>query len=126
MLGPTYRVVAANNQGSSATVTAKIKRRKFATDASMTFEASPVTLLSAVSVSAGGTSASSTVDNTTDKYLFAEFEFVVTATAAGSVALYLARSVDGGTTWPTAGKGQFLGSIDFAGSGTQTRVFNFE
>lgn len=126
MLGPTYRVVAVNNQGASTTVTAKIKRSKFNSDATPEFESSPVTLLNAVSVGAGSNSTSATVDNTTNKWLFGEVEFTVTATTTGNVALYLSRSVDGGTTFPDAGKGQLIGSIDFTAGGTQRRVFTVE
>lgn len=126
MFGSHYRLVAVNSQGASVTVTAKIKRSKFASDGSLTLEASPVTLLNAVSVGAAGTSASSAVDNTTDKYMFGEVEFTVVATSTGVVALYLSRSVDGGATWPDAGKGQLIGVIDFAGAGTQRRVFSTE
>lgn len=126
MLGPTYRVVAVNNQGASVTVTAKALRRKFASDGSMTFEVSPATMLSSVSVGAGSASASSTVDNSTDKYLFVEFELTVVATTTGLVVLKLQRSVDGGATWPDSGKGQTIGAIDFAASGTRREVFNLE
>lgn len=126
MLGATYRVTAVNNQGASVTVTTKVKRRKFASDGSLTIEASPVTLLNAVSVGAGGNTSSSGVDNSTDKYLFAEIEFTVVATSSGVVALYLSRSVDGGTAWPDVGKGQLVGVIDFSGASTQRRVFNVE
>lgn len=126
MLGATYRVSAVNNQGASVTVTTKVKRRKFASDGSLTIESSEATLQSSVSVGAAGSSASSTVDNTTDKYLFAEFEFTVVATSTGLVVLKLQRSVDGGTTWPDAGQGQTIGSINFTASGTRRETFNLE
>ncbi len=126
MLGAYYRLVAVNEQGASVTVTAKIKRRKFGTDGSLTLEAAPVTLLNAVSIPLSSTTSSTGVDNGTDKYLFAEIEFTVVATSTGLVSLYLSRSVDGGTTYPDAGKGQLIGAINFTASGTQRRVFNLE
>lgn len=126
MLGSHYRLVAVNSQGASVTVTAKIKRYKFASDGSLTIESAPATLLNAVSVGAGGNSASAAADNTTDKYLFAEVEFTVTASSTGNVALYLSRSVDGGTTFPDAGAGQVLGSINFTAGATKRIVVPVE
>lgn len=126
MLGAHYRLVAVNNQGASVTVTAKMKRRKFGTDGSLTIEGSPSTEISAVAIGAGSNYSSSTVDNTTNKYLFAEVEFTVVATSTGLVAIYLSRSVDGGATYPDAGAGQLIGAINFTASGTQRRVFNLE
>jgi len=126
MLGPTYRVTAVNNQGASATVTAKIRRWKFNSDGTPNYETSAATLINAVSVGAAGNTSSATVDNTTDKYLFAEVEFTVVATSTGVVALYLSRSVDGGTTWPDVGEGKLIKAIDFSGAGTKTRVISVE
>ena len=122
MLGPTYRVTAVNNQGASATVTAKIRRWKFNSDGTPNYETSAATLINAVSVGAAGNTSSATVDNTTDKYLFAEVEFTVVATTTGNVALYIQRSVHGGTTWGDVGTGQLLEAFNFTASGTKRGV----
>jgi len=72
MLGNTWRLRASNTQNQAITVTVKARYFKFASDGSLSWSTEQ-TLINAVSVSATtGTTASSTVDNSTDKYLGAE------------------------------------------------------
>jgi hypothetical protein len=119
MLGSAYRYQVFNNTGVSVTCTAKYKPFKFASDNSITFgtEATPI---SAVSVGTGAYNNSSTIDNTTDKNIGAKITatFAPGSSATGTVTLYLQRSTDGGTTWPSDGRGILLGSVYFSASAT--------
>lgn len=131
MLGRNWRLRASNTQNQNITVTVKARYFRFASDGSLEWSTEQ-TLINAVSVSATtGTTVSSTVDNSTDKYLGAELTVSLTAasTTDGSndVAFTLERSTDGGTTWPTAGRGIFVGSDTLAtADGTSARLRNFE
>jgi len=114
MLGHTWRLRASNTQNQNITTTVTARYFKFASDGSLSWSAEQ-TLINAASVSATtGTTASSTVDNSTDKYLGAEITLSVTAASAtngtGTLALTLERSTDGGTTWSTQDRGQFVGA----------------
>ena len=88
------------------------------------------TLINAASVSATtGTATSSTVDNSTDKYLGAEITASFTASSAttgsGTVALTIERSTDAGTTWPTQDLGAWVGAHTLlAADGTRARRRN--
>lgn len=130
MLGHTWRLRASNTQNQAITVTVKARYFKFATDGSLTFSAEQ-TLINGASVSATtGTTASSSVDNSTDKYLGMEITASFSAASAtngsGSVALTVERSTDGGTTWPTQDRGIFVGAeVLVAGDSTNARLRNF-
>ena len=130
MLGHTWRLRASNTQNQSVTVTVTARRWKFASDGSITWSAEQ-TLISAASLSAStGTSASSTVDNSTDKYIGAELTVSMTASSAtngtGAVACTIERSTDGGTTWPTQDNGEFVGAYTLvSGDGTNARLTNY-
>lgn len=130
MLGHTWRLRASNTQNQSVTVTVTARRWKFASDGSITWSAEQ-TLISAASLSAStGTSVSSTVDNSTDKYIGAELTVSMTASSAtngtGAVACTIERSTDAGTTWPTQDKGEFVGAYTLvSGDGTNARLTNY-
>lgn len=130
MLGHHWRLRASNTQNQNITVTVKARYFKFASDGSITWSAEQ-TLISAVSVSATtGTTASSTVDNSSDKYLGAELTVELTAASAtngsGAVTLTIERSTDAGTTWPTQDLGVFVGGHTLvSGDGTNARRRNF-
>ena len=119
MLGHTYRYHVYNGTGVSVTCTVKARAMKFASDGSRTDD-SEATHINAVSVGTGAYSSSSTVDNSTAKQLFADVQFTAApgASATGTVALYLQRSTDGGTTWPANGQGQQIAAVTFASSST--------
>ena len=124
MLGHTWRLRASNTQNQAITVTVKARYWKFASDGSITWSTEQ-TLISAVSVSATtGTTASSTVDNSTDKYLgmtiTASFTAAATTNGTGVVALYVERSTDGGTTWPSQDEGIFAGARTITAAETTT------
>lgn len=131
MLGHTWRLRASNTQNQNITVTVKARYFKFDSSGALTWS-SEQTLINAVSVSAtSGTTASSTIDNSTDKYLGAELLVEMTAAAAatngtGAVTLTVERSTDGGTTWPTQDLGIAVGSHTLvSGDSTNARRRNF-
>lgn len=115
----TYRYQVYNGTGVSVTVTVKDRKWKFGTDGSVT-NAAEATQFSAVSVSTVSYSNASTVDNSTDKYTFADLlcTFAPSASATGSVLLYLQKSTDGGTTWPSDSLGELIGGHGFVASAT--------
>lgn len=123
MLGHYYRYHAYNGTGVSVTVTVKTRAWKFASDGSRT-DASEATRISGVSVGAGTYSNSSGIDNSSDKNLGAHITatFAPGSAATGPVALYLQHSTDGGTTWPSDGQGELLGSVMFAASSTAVAI----
>lgn len=129
MLGHTWRLRASNTQNQAITTTVTARYFKFASDGSPSWSTEQ-TLINAASVAATtGTTASSTVDNSTDKYLGAELTLSVTAAGAtngtGTLALTLERSTDGGTTWATQDLGQWVGAHTLvAGDGTSARRKN--
>lgn len=122
MLGHTFRLRASNTQNQAITVTLKARYWKFASDGSITWSGEQ-TLISAVSVSATtGTTASGDIDNSSDKWIGAEFTLSCTAASTtngtGTVAVTLERSTDAGTTWPTAGQGEFAGAYTVTAADT--------
>jgi hypothetical protein len=131
MLGHTFRLRASNTQNQAITVTLKARYWKFASDGSITWSAEQ-TLISAVSVSATtGTTASSTVDNSSDKWVGAEFTLSctahVTTNSQGTLAVTLERSTDAGTTWPTTGQGVPIGGYTvLAPDTTSARLKNLQ
>lgn len=131
MLGPTYRFQVLNSTGQTiavAGISVRVRRFKYGTDGSATFESSQATAISTGGTTANGAYAtSSTIDNTTDKYLGGSAEFTVVAptSASGNVTLYLQRSVDGGTTWGDDGLGVQVATLNFTASGTKRIVRPF-
>lgn len=117
MLGHTYRYQVYNGTGVSVTVTIKHRQWKFGTDGSLT-DSAEATAISAVSVGTLAYSNSASVDNSANKYLGASIlaTFAPGASATGTVTLYVQRSTDGGTTWPSDGLGEFVGAHTFAAS----------
>lgn len=117
MLGHTYRYQAYNGTGVSVTVTVKHRQWKFGTDGSIT-DAAEDTAINAASVATGSYSNSATINNSANKYLGASIlaTFAPGASATGTVALFIQRSTDGGTTWPSDGLGEWVGSHTFAAS----------
>ncbi len=122
MLGHYFRLRASNTQNQAITVTLKARYWKFDSSGAIVYSAEQ-TLISAVSVSAtAGTTVSSNVDNSANLYVGAEFTLsctaAVTTNGTGSLAVTLERSTDAGTTWPTAGKGEFVGAYTVTAADT--------
>lgn len=130
MLGPTYRFTIQNKTGQTLAANACTllpRRYKLGTDGSLTIETSGTGgILQQTSTVANLVYHSGTTqDNTTNKYIGGFFEFTVTAPASssGSVVLTIEYSVDGGTTWPDAGLGEWVATIPFTTAGTKRIVF---
>ena len=130
MLGHTWRLRASNTQNQAITVTVKARYFKYASDGSLVWSAEQ-TLINAQSVAAttGSFAMASPVDNSTDKYRGAELTVEMAAAAAtngsGVLAVYLERSTDGGTTWPTQDLGTWVAAHTLlAADGTNARRKN--
>jgi hypothetical protein len=122
MLGHHFRIRASNTQNQAITVTLKARYFKFDSAGAIVYSAEQ-TLISAVSVSATtGTTASSTVNNSSDLYVGAEITLSCTAAATtnstGLISVTLERSTDTGTTWPTAEQGEPVGGYTVTAADT--------
>ena len=119
MLGARYRYQVYNGTGVSVTITVKQIQSKFASDGSLTLS-SESTEYGPTSVSTVSYANGTSNDNTTNKYLMANITWTAApgSSATGTVSLYLQRSTDGGTTWPSDGQGEFLSGISFSASAT--------
>lgn len=130
MLGHTWRLRASNTQNQNITVTAKARYFKFDSSGAISWSAEQ-TLISAASVTnTTGTTASSNIDNSSDKYVGMELTVSFTAASAtngtGAMTLTLERSTDGGTTWPTQDRGHLVGvEVLVSGDGTSARLRNY-
>ncbi|WP_396180128.1 hypothetical protein [Flavobacterium sp.] len=123
-LGEHYRWQVYNGTGVSVTCTVKDEPFKYGTDGALSFTAE-ATQINAVSVGTLAYSNSSTINNGTAKNLGAHVTFTAapSASATGTVSLFLQRSTDGGTTWPSNGLGTQVAGITFSASSTsQTTV----
>lgn len=121
-LAQHYRLQVYNGTGVSVTCTVTSDQWKFDSNGAMTF-AAETTPISSASVSAGAYSNSSTIDNSSNLYLGANFtvNFAPSASATGTVALYVQESTDGGTTWPDNGQGLFVCGVAFSASSTAVK-----
>ena len=119
MLGTYFRYQVYNGTGVTVTVTIDEIRWKFASDGSLTFSAEQ-TPISASAISTVSYGNSSGINNGTDKYIGADLTvlFDVASSATGAVMVYLQRSTDGGTTWPSDGQGELIGAYYFSASST--------
>lgn len=130
MLGRNWRLRASNTQNQNITVTVTARYFRFDSNGAMEWS-TEATLINAVSVSATtGTTASSNIDNSTDKWLgmmiTASFTAASATNGTGAVTLTVERSTDAGTTWPTQDLGVFVGSHTLVnGDGTNARRRNF-
>ena len=124
MLGRNYRFAVTNSTGVTVGATVQARRFKFATDGSLSFEATETEVFNDASILTTATDVGSAIDNSTDKYMGGDFELVVTpsASASGTVALYIQHSTDGGTTWDSAPHA-WVAALTFAASASaQTKV----
>ena len=119
MLGDYFRYQVYNGTGVTVTVTIDEIRWKFGSDGSLTFSAEQ-TPISASAVTTLAYGNSSGVDNGTDKYIGAHLTvlFDVPSSATGAVSVFLQRSTDNGTTWPSDGQGELIGAHYFNASAT--------
>lgn len=130
MLGRNFRFRVSNTQNQNVTVTLTYRPYKFDSSGGIVY-GSEVVAINAVSVTATtGTTNQTAVDNSTALNIGAEITLSVTAAVAtngtGAMTVTLERSTDGGTTWPTAGLGEMVGSYTLVNAdGTSARLANF-
>lgn len=133
MLGHHFRLRVSNTQNQAITVALKYRPWKFSSagalvygaeqtlqlrnSADTAFVAQPLSLAATV-----GTTYSTTVDNSIDLYIGAEFTLSGTAGAttngSGVLSVTLERSTDAGTTWPKDGQGEFVGGYTVTAADT--------
>lgn len=129
MLGHHFRFRIQNSQNQAVTAALTARFWKFATDGSISWSAEQTAIASGSISATTGSAASGTFDNSADKWIGAELTLSCAAGATtngtGAVAVTLERSTDGGTTWPTAGLGEFVGAHTLvAADTTGTRLKN--
>jgi hypothetical protein len=127
MLGKTYRFSVNNQAGVSVTVTIKRLEWKFSSAGALVFGAETTDgTINALAVANSSTAWSdgATIDNSTNLYLGAELEVTLapSASATGLVTVQIQRSLDGGTTWPTDGQGEMVGTYYFSASSSTVIV----
>lgn len=130
MLGRNWRLRAFNTQNQAVTVTVTARYFRFSSAGAMEWSTEQ-TLINAVSVSAStGTTVSDAVDNSGSGWLgmeaTASFAAAAATNGSGAVLLTLERSANGGTTWPSANLGAYIGSHTLvSGDGTATLRRNY-
>lgn len=119
MLGRNYRFSVNNQAGVNVTVTIQARRWKYGSDGSLTFDSeAEVFNESAISSSSTAWTEDTAIDNSSDKYIGAELEIVVTPassvtnSATTNVTVQIQRSTDGGTTWPDDGRGERVAGVN--------------
>lgn len=127
-----YRFKIQNATGQTITqdngITVRARRVKLDSNGALSFEGSEATILDngTTDVTANSYFAGTAQDNSTDKWLGGDFEFVVTAPVSsnGDVRLFFERSTDGGTDFDDDGLGQVVAVLTFTTSGTKRRTFS--
>lgn len=123
-LGHTYRYRISNTQNQNITVILTARPFKYGTDGALSFAAESTPVASTSVSATTGTTTSSTIDNSTLLYQGVELTLsctaAVTTNGTGTVAIYREHSTDGGTTWPTAGFGTFVGAYTVTAADTTT------
>ena len=118
MLGRNWRIHCFNGTGVNVDFDVQARQWKFDSSGALTFSAESE--VANLTIAASGYDEGSGVDNSTNLYIGADFEVVITpsASATGSVAVYIQRSTDGGTTWPSDGVGDPIAGNYFSASST--------
>jgi hypothetical protein len=130
MLARNYRFTAYNACGqlvAVAGIVVKARRWKLDSSGAVAYEASEATVLSNGSAVADGAYvSSSSIDNSTDKYIGGDFTVTFTAptSASGTLTIYYGPSTDGGTTFPDNGRGVQVCAIPVTTSGTFVKAFS--
>lgn len=128
MLAKCYRITAYNSttQTLAAHGLVMTGRRWKYNSGDLAYESSEAAL---IDNSSGLTNASylstSTIDNSSTLYFGGDFKVTVIAPASsvGSVVIYYEVSTDGGSTWPTAGRGYIAKTIAVPSAGTYSENF---
>lgn len=120
MLGPTFRFSVQNTAGVTATVTVKYTPWYINSSGALTFGPevtdSTINALAVTSGSAwvnGATQANSSGAIYMGALLDVTIAVSSAPTTGTNLVVQIQRSLDGGTTWPTDGQGEFVGSFTF-------------
>lgn len=112
MLGRNYRFSVNNQCGVNVTVTIQCRKWKFDSSGALVYSSEAEEFNeSAIASSSTSWTEDTAVDNSTDLYMGADLEVIVTPassvtnSATTNVAIQLQRSTDGGTTWPDDSRG---------------------
>lgn len=119
ILGRNYRFSANNQTGVAVGVTIQARRFKFDSSGVISWDAeTEVFNVATIANSSTAWSAGAAIDNSTDKWVGADLEIIITpsASATGPVSVQIEHSTDGGTTWPTGGQGAQIGGVYFTAS----------
>lgn len=119
MLGQYWRLSVNNQCGVNVTVTVQARLWKF-TSGALAYNASEVEVYNETAIASSSTAwtADATQNNSSDLYIGADFEVVVTPASSvtnsptTNVTVQLQKSTDGGTTWPDAGLGTTILQIN--------------
>jgi hypothetical protein len=121
-LGHTYRYRISNTQNQAITVILTARLWMYNSSGVLVFAAESTPVASTSVAATTGTTTSSTIDNSTALQqgvnLTLSCTAAVTTNGTGVVAIYIERSTDGGTTWPTATFGQFVGAYNVTAADT--------
>ena len=119
MLGRNYRFAVNNSTAVNVGVTIQARRFKFDSSGVISWDAE-TEVYNEATITPGATSwtADTAIDNSTDKWVGADLEIIVTpaSSTTGPVSVQIEHSTDGGTTWPTGGQGAQIGGVYFAAS----------
>lgn len=129
MLGPRYQFSINNNTGVTFSAVVFMRRWKFASDGSITFDTEQTIINMSATLTSGASSwfhASGPYDNTTDKWLGALIvaELVPSGTANGLVRIVIRRAT-GTAAITDVDAGEHILATSFAGT-SSSRVVSAE
>ena len=119
MIGRNYRFAVNNSTAVNVGVTIQARRFKFDSSGVISWGAE-TEVYNEATITPGATSwtAGTAIDNSTDKWVGADLEIIVTpaSSTTGPVSVQIEHSTDGGTTWPSGGQGAQIGGVYFSAS----------
>jgi hypothetical protein len=119
ILGRNYRFTVNNSTAVNVGVVIQARRFKFDSSGVISWD-TETEVYNEATITPGATSwtADTAIDNSTDKWVGADLEIVITpaSAATGPVSVQIEHSTDGGTTWPSGGQGAQLGGVYFSAS----------
>lgn len=121
MLGRNFRFSVNNQCGVNVDVTIQARQWKFDSSGALVY-AAEVEVFNETAIASSTTNwvEDTAVDNSTNLYIGADLEIVITpaSSATGAVSVQIQRSTDGGTTWPSDGLGEPVAANYFNASAT--------
>lgn len=121
MLGRNFRFSVNNQGGVNIDCTIQARFWKFDSSGALSWSSeTEVFNETAIANSATAWTEDTAVNNSTDKWLGASLEIVITpsASATGNVSVQMQDSTDDGTTWPSDGLGMPVANYYFSASAT--------